>query len=468
MNRHSFFLRLFLGNLLLIWAVIALLAVVARRPLEQGYVGGILAWIAIIGVGAAAVLGLLISYLWYRPLRQITMAAREIASGNLQQRVATSGAGELQQLSAALNEMRQDLAGQIALIAAQREGLQTIVANLRDGIIAVDADGRVVVANPAALDLLGRQAQSSAGQEQIIGRKIEAVVSLVEVLDLYHKAHEVGMPARRQMEVQIAGSRGQLDVHAMPIASASPQHIALLLIVYDISEITQIAAVKAEFVANASHELKTPLATLRAAVESLAMIEPSEQQDFRKLVGIIERQVNRLEDMTVDLLDLHMVETGAMRSPVERISFDCLARWARSNFDEKARSKGLSFEVNCDHASDITADRTLLELILRNLLDNAIKFTSAGGSVLLAVDQDDTHTQFAVSDTGCGIAPEMQGRVFERFFQANPSRAGQPSVRGTGLGLAIVKHAADRMGGHVDLRSALGRGTTVTLVLKHR
>ena len=466
MNRHSFFLRLFLGNLLLVWAIIAVLAVVARRPLEQGYVGGILAWVAVIGVGAAAVLGLLISYLWYRPLRQITMAAREIASGNLQQRVAASGAGELQQLSAALNEMRQNLAGQIALIAAQREGLQTVVANLRDGIIAVDADGRIVVANPAAMELLGSQAPASSPQEQVIGRKIESVVSLLEVLDLYHKAHEMGMPARRQMEVQIAGSRRQLDVYAMPLASAPPQHIASLLIVYDISEITQMATIKAEFVANASHELKTPLATLRAAVESLAMIEPSEQEEFRKLVGILERQVNRLEDMTSDLLDLHMVERGALRSPAEQIAPESLAQWARVSFGEKACSKGLTFNVDCRNASNLVADRTLLELILRNLLDNAIKFTPAGGSVELKMHQDETRTQFAVSDTGCGIAPEMQGRVFERFFQANPSRAGQPSVRGTGLGLAIVKHAADRMGGQVDLRSEIGKGTTVTLVLR--
>jgi PAS domain S-box-containing protein len=461
MNRNSFFLRLFLGNLLLVGAIIALLAVPVVTIVGGGlFVRNILSWLVVIGLAVAAVLGLLVNLIWFSPLRQVTQAARKIAGGNLSDRVRPFGPAELQQLAGAMNEMRGNLSRQIETIDSQREGLRTVVENLREGVIAADASGRILLANQIALELLGCR-----GLDQSAGLKVDSVVPVMEVLDLYHKARDMGTPSRRQVEVEVLGRRRQLDVQASLIPSASPQGIACLLILYDITDITQIATVKAEFVANASHELKTPLATLRMAIESLDAIGPGDQDEFRKLVDMLNRHVGRLEDLTRDLLDLHSLERGPANVRSETIHAEALLQWAKIHFADHAGTKGLSLILDGDAGLAFTSDRTLLELVLQNLLENAIKFTPAGGSVHLVIGRQGLDVAFTVSDTGCGIAPEVRTRVFERFFQVNPARSGEPRVRGTGLGLAIVKHAAERLGGKLDLQSQLGQGTTITLTI---
>jgi two-component system phosphate regulon sensor histidine kinase PhoR len=241
---------------------------------------------------------------------------------------------------------------------------------------------------------------------------------------------------------------------------------ARLLVVRDVTDLVQTAAVKAEFVANASHELRTPLASLRAAADSLADIQPADRADLARLAAIIDRQVRRLENLTLDLLNLHVIESAKRPPALEPIPVRSLLDWLAAQFAARASDKGLALELAAPAPDDVfTADRLLLELILQNLLDNALKFTPAGGRVTCTLRRQDNALCLRVSDTGCGIAREDQARVFERFYRADASRARTDETRGTGLGLAIVRHATDRLGGVVTLESELGEGTTVTVLV---
>lgn len=424
---------------------------------QSAFIRAVLWWASLAAVVATAILALLLSWWWYLPLRQVTQTARQIAAGDLSVRADGSWTAELAQLASALNEMRENLSRQMHLVESQREDLRTVVANAREGILAADAQGTVVLANDAAARMLSGTSCSP------VGKTLAAAIDVLEIADLYSQARETSSPLQRQIEIQRDGCKKVLDVHAVPLMRQSAG-IAGLLVAYDVTAIMEAASIRAEFAANASHELRTPLAVLRGSVEALERVIPFDAQPQRKFLDMMDRQVRRLEDLTGDLLSLHSIESGKTALRKECVELGSLAGWIEETYAERAAGAGLSLAVKCDDFSvAVESDPKLLELILQNLIDNAVKFTPAGGEVHCVLAMRNDALEMTVSDTGCGIPLELQSRVFERFFQVDPGRSGDPRQRGTGLGLAIVKHAAERLGGNVQLNSAAGRGTTVVV-----
>ena len=223
---------------------------------------------------------------------------------------------------------------------------------------------------------------------------------------------------------------------------------------------------KGEFVANASHELRTPLATIRAAAEALADTGAGDPEVVAKVAAILHRHITRLELMTNDLLNLNLVEMPGPGPDLTDISMASLVARIGEDHADQAQSKQIELVVSTDAENFVFAsDTTLLQLIVDNLLGNALNFTPVGGKVTCTLTNNACNVTLEVTDTGCGIPLEIQDRVFERFFQARASRSGDATVRGTGLGLAIVKHAIDRLGGKVALASRPDEGTTVTVTL---
>jgi two-component system, OmpR family, phosphate regulon sensor histidine kinase PhoR len=414
-------------------------------------------------VAAALLLALLLSWIWYAPLRQITRTAKALAGGDLSHRAPVSGADELGQLAASLNEMRDNIGQQITQIAAQRKNLLSVLDNLREGVIGLDSDGRILLANHSAIDLL---AADHTGP--ILNQHLQIIVRNPEVVDAYSAAVRTGRSVNCLIEANRAGRRMTLDVHARKLPAGDDKQIGGIMVVRDVTDIARSAAMKAEVVANASHELRTPLATIRAAVDSLAFCGIDDPEAFAKCLAIINRHLTRLENMTNDLLDLNVAESGRTRLRTEDVTIDSLGEWVESHFAAKAGEKKVSLGVQtaqCDKA--FRTERRLLELIVQNLVDNAIKYTPAGGSVKveLSCGDDCGELTVRVNDTGCGIRPEDRPRIFERFFQADPARSGDTAIRGTGLGLAIVKHACERLGARIAIDSEVGKGTKVTLTV---
>jgi two-component system phosphate regulon sensor histidine kinase PhoR len=284
-------------------------------------------------------------------------------------------------------------------------------------------------------------------------------------MDLYRQVCQEGKTATKQIETDVLGHMRTLQITVTQVEPGPAEGLNALIVIHDVSDIARAAAMKSEFVANASHELRTPLATIRAAVESLASIEPGDDEMFQKLLDILTRHVQRLENMTLDLLNLHVVATENVQLHPQELTAESLVNWVRSNYAATAAGKNIQLEARAPEPElRFRSDRKLLEMILQNLMDNAMKFTSQG-KVEMEIASGEDRVMIRVKDSGCGIRPEEQSRVFERFYQADQARSGDTKIRGTGLGLAIVKHAAERLGAMIKLESRLGLGTTITLTL---
>jgi signal transduction histidine kinase len=443
MRHRRTFLRLFVDDLLVTLVVITVTS----------------AWTWPAGAVAGVLLSLLTSWLWYEPLRRVTQTARQLASGDLSSKAGISPSGRLADLARALNEMRDNLGRHVGQIASQHQDFQAVLANLQEGVIATDAQGRIVLMNKMAGSLLAIEPRLTAD------KPLQSVLPVLELLNFYEKAMASQTSVRGQFEIDNPAGRRAIEVHGGKVPPG-PSNIGCLLVLRDVTELAAATAMKAQFVANASHELRTPLATIRAAVDSLACAEPGNKEELAKLASVMDRHVKRLEEMTKDLLDLHVAESGKFPLRLQDIALEDITQWVQGQFGTLSQGKGITLTVKADQPQrKLHSDRKLLELIVRNLVDNAIKFTPARGKVLCVFDGGEQGTVLRVSDTGCGIAPQDQPRVFERFYQSNIARSGDSRLRGTGLGLAIVKHAAERLGAKIQLQSELGKGTTVTVVL---
>jgi len=421
-----------------------------------------------LAVAAAAMgLALLTSWLWYAPLRRVTETAKKLASGDLSSRASKRSGEQLADLTDALNGMRDNIGKYLARIAAQHQDFQTVLTAMQEGVIATDTDGTVVLINPAAADMLRLDPHIRTPQPL---STLLPMQNLLELLAFHERARTTTTPLRTQLELHTPTGLRTIELHGANVPPGESD-IVCLLVLRDVTDTAAMNTMKAQFVANASHELRTPVATLRAAIDSLPEADSDEER--QKLASILNRHVARLEDMTKDLLDLHRVESARFTVQWQDIPVDEFAEWLRGQFAWQAQEKGVAMTVTTASASastskpgpTIRSDRKLLEMIARNLMDNALKFTAAGGRVECTIDVSDTRAALRVRDTGCGISPGDQPRVFDRFFQGDASRTGDGRSRGTGLGLAIVKHAAERLAATATLHSEIGQGTTVTVTL---
>jgi two-component system phosphate regulon sensor histidine kinase PhoR len=416
------------------------------------FLSGALGGAMLIGAVASMAGGGVLLWTWVLPLRRILRHTKQIAEGDLSGRLSETGSGDLQRLAGLLNQVRNDFAWQIEAVREQRGHLQAVVANLREGVIALDGRQNVLLINQAAVDLVGPRVADP------IGMHIQALVRNAEITAMVGEL-ETRERVRSELELPVGGRRRTLEVQAARVRSSSSEGVSSLVVVRDITQLARMATVKAEFVANASHELRTPIATLRAAVDSMS----DDPDDAGQYVQILDRNLKRLEEMTNDLLDLHLVEQGRSRLRLQEVELGDLVAWVNTQFAPKASGKGVTLlaEAARPHAT-VRTDQRLAHLIFQNLVDNGIKFTPAGGEVHCHLKPDGEGWSLRVADTGCGIDPDLQDRVFERFYQADASRAG---TRGTGLGLAIVKYAVERLGGTLCLQSAPGKGTTISVHL---
>jgi two-component system phosphate regulon sensor histidine kinase PhoR len=271
------------------------------------------------------------------------------------------------------------------------------------------------------------------------------------------------MPAFEPREIRLTRDGQRLVYQAMVTPTAAR---GVLLVLRDVSALVSAVQMKADFVANASHELRTPIATIKIAFETLREVYREDLPQAQRCIGIIDEHVRRLEEMLRDLLDLSRVESPDLKPHLAEVKAGDLFALLRSTMGPAAREKGVELSFT-DGQTRLLSDERLLNLVLKNLVENSIKFTPAGGCVTVSVESNgapEGGVMLRVADTGVGIPPEHIDRVFERFYQVDAARSGSAG-RGTGLGLAIVKHAVAALGGSVSIESTVGQGTTVTCVL---
>lgn len=443
---------------------------------------------AIIALGTALVLAYVHTRRWSNLLRRITDAATSLSGGDLTVRADVAGSEELEVLARAINETRQRLAAHTETIDRQRRTFEALLTQLREGVVVVGADRRVVLINPAASRLLNLGA---ANPQSYVGLGLERCVPQLELQRLLLSAdvalesgsaldvgglEDVAPPLRTMFEsrVEVETPRGTLHLLAHvsdivlpgPGEFASGPMIGRVLVITDITELARNIQMKTDFVANASHELRTPLSTIRAAVETLQQLDwNADGESATRFVGVIERQSQRLEALAADLLDLSKLESATAEFRTRTVVIEELFGELRSHFAERIKRKQIQWHTDAVRVgrASVVASPQLLRLVLDNLIDNAIKFSDPGGSVTVRCASDARTVLFEVEDDGCGIPYEDQQRVFERFYQVERARSGTVIERGTGLGLSIVRHAISAMDGSVRLESTPGEGTRITI-----
>lgn len=409
-------------------------------------------------------------------LSRVIDTARNLSAGDLDAPFESGGEEHLTTLVSSLNIVRRRLRAQLQTIDAQRRELESLVDQLQEGVILTRADGRVALMNPVARRWLALPADQ--GSTAPIGRPIEACVASHDLLRLFlatrpSQESAAGLLAedveesRASLEIDTPEGRKFLFVTASWLAPAAGANASAgrLVVLSDVSELQKTIQLRTDFVANASHELRTPLSIIRAAVEALDGIEIDQHAaQARKFIDTINRHSQRLERLIADLLDLSRLETPEARFEPEAIPAARLVEELRARFGEELERRQQRWQTEVEAGlSAIHANPQLVRLALDNLVSNAIRFTDAGGRISVTLRSSGESVELEVSDSGCGIPYQDQERVFERFYQVERGRSGPE--RGTGLGLSIVRHAVIAMRGQVRLRSAPGRGTTVTLLL---
>jgi two-component system phosphate regulon sensor histidine kinase PhoR len=426
---------------------------------------GTSAWAVVFGAAVSALLltsllWVLLQRQWITPVRRLAAAAERMAAGQWGQRVAPEGADDVQFFSAKLNHVAAQAERQLSDLRHQRADLRALVDTLPDPILVIDPDRRVRLINPPAAALL------EVEPERALGEKVVSVVGDEAVLNLVDAAMEES--AGPSVESQIRLNRGGhgLTYHAVAVRTAGG---GVVLVLRDVSALASTLQMKTDFVANASHELRTPIAAIKIAFETLGDVYRDDPAQADRCVRIIAGHMKRLEEMLRDLMDLSRVESADLKPEVREVKGSDLFALVRASLGPMAREKGV--ELRSADGGDgrphgrLFTDERLLNLVIKNLVENSIKFTPSGGAVTMSVARGaGADAVISVSDTGIGIPPEHIDRVFERFYQVDAARSGSAG-RGTGLGLAIVKHAVAALGGTVRVESTVGKGTTVTCVL---
>ena len=414
------------------------------------------AMVAHVAGAGVLVSGLVVLILARRAVRSVTgslgevrrLLARLAAGRPPGPRVRLPGITELARLTSAANRVRAELEEQVARVSRERDELAHLMDEVGEGLMALTSDARILRINPAARDLLG----------------------LAEVLPFAPVGSVVRDPVLRDLlEAAVVRPEGRLEVtvgeRVLDVRTKTGTGGGSVVLLVDITELRRLEAVRSDFVANASHELKTPLTVVRAAAETV-LDEDLPPNLREKFLRSIEGNTVRLQRLVEDLLDLSRYESGAWRPAREPFSVQAVAWSAWGEQEARAVRRGVGFEVS--GGGEAVGDEAAVYQVFRNLFENSLRYVPEdGGRISVRVDSRGGLLVVAVRDNGAGIPAASLPRIFERFYRVDTARSREEG--GTGLGLAIVRHLVSSMGGEVSADSTWGVGTTVTFSIpRHR
>ncbi len=393
----------------------------------------------------AAMIGIACGWLFARrrrPLRPVTDAVERISAGEQGVRVPPMAGTDVAALGQALNRMSADLEERLEQLGRDRQERDAILSAMEEGVVLFDADGNVAYANPSAERILDR-----------IPRSVREL-SPAALRTLCEEVRADGLPREREIET---------DVPARTLkASAIPLEVLgdVMLVVRDVTAERRVESMRRDFVADASHELKTPAAAIRAAAETVERAVEEDPPAAVRFAVQLRRDAVRLSRIVSDLLDLSRLETE--RPELEPVRLDRVVAEELKRVRVQATDSGVALRWE---GSPVTVPGSVkdLALLARNLLENAVRYTPRGGRVSIEVAGENVHATLSVQDTGMGIPSRDLPRIFERFYRVDRARSRETG--GTGLGLSIARHVVERHGGQISAESELGRGSTFTVTL---
>lgn len=423
----------------------------------RGFFFRIAAGIILVAV-LAAFMTLIVSRRVSRPLEMMRQGARRFADGDFSRKITVAGSEEIVSLAQAMNSMAAQLDDRIRTVVSQRNELQTVVSSMVEGVMAVDLEEKVLYLNDAAAKQLGVE------QSRIQGNTILKTVRNLDLLRFIQKTLGQDGPA----EGTVVFKRGRederiLQVHGAQLADATKKRIGALIVTNDVTRLLRLENLRRDFVANVSHELKTPITSIKGYVETLLDEVADGPRHIRDFLEIINKHADRLQAIVEDLLTLSRIEQEGERGGIALAEGKLLGvlQGAIEACSATAAAKSIEISLRCSEQLIARINEPLLEQALINLIDNAIKYSKPESIVHVEAERAGASILIHVRDTGIGIEARHLPRIFERFYIVDKARSRK--LGGTGLGLAIVKHIAQSHGGQVTVNSKPGAGSTFTI-----
>ena len=402
--------------------------------------------VAVLSIGLGYVLAMRAS----RSVRSITEAARRIGAGDLDYRAKFDVDDENAELAAAFNRMAETLRQTIRDLSSERAKLATVVNTMADGVVVTDAQGDVVLTNQAAETML---------RPRPLGRHQTRLMDLLrdhELQSLVESSKESA--SIRHSEVEMVGPYRLISAIATPLPINGAR--GTLLTLHDLTSTRQLDTTRREFVTNVSHELRSPIASLLALVETLENGALDDRDTAVDFIGRIHDEANRMGAIVEELLELSRLESGQAPLRLAPLNLNVMVTDIIGEFRLRAERSGIELDTSLpDRLPQALADETTFRRALVNLVDNALKFTPVGGQVHMSIAEEEDTIRVEVRDTGEGIPREHLPHIFERFYKVDRSRRD----KGTGLGLAIVKHTVEAHGGCVHAESEEGEGSVFSV-----
>ena len=420
-----------------------------------------MALIGIAAVGIGIGFSLFLSILLVRPVHQMMQATQKISAGNYDVEISTKSRDELGLLTQEFNSMALKLRAfhdlNIEQIMAEKRKSESIIRSIDDGILLIDAEGKVTDVNPMAGTILQAEA------ENLVNRHFLEVVKSEQLFNYIKQSLESGKPARieekqRVLTVEREGEKHYFQFSVTPVYRSAGALLGVVLVLRDVTRLAELDRLKGEFVMTASHELRTPLTSLGMSIDLLRESASKKLDDReQKLLSAAHEDLHRLRVLVNNLLDLSKIEAGKMEMDFSRHPLRPLLEKVVESFKLQAEQKGiaLSFQVSED-LPQIRADANKISWVLTNLISNALHFTPQGGKIQLTAEAFGPFVQVSVRDNGPGIPFEYQSKIFDKFVQVKTPQA----LGGSGLGLAICKEIVRAHGGTIWVDSAPGGGST--------
>ena len=395
-------------------------------------------------------------FLSQKHLRIITAALEEIEKGNLQQRISIYSKGALGRLAQAIDRVLSGLSARIN--ALDKEAIQgkAILTSMVEGVIAIDKDARILSLNPTAQKIFNIKEQDAEG------RLFLEVIRNNDIFEIIQRVLKNGEPVSSELSLVLPVQK-TFKINASAIFEDSTV-AGCVLVIHDITQMRRLERIRSDFVANVSHELKTPLTSIKGFVETLLEGAIDDKENNREFLRIIREQASRLDNLINDLLDLASLEECGIVLNKQEVNFKELADKVLAGFEGQLKNKEIEAGNELPGNLIVKADKDKIEQVFTNLIDNAVKFNRSKGTIkIYAEETADSKIKFTVKDTGFGIPVKDIPRIFERFYRVDKARSR--GLGGTGLGLSIVKHITELHKGSVGVESIEGLGSEFFFIL---
>lgn len=452
MNRILKKIVLFYG--IILFGGLAALKVISHKGIaqEHGF-----AFFVFMGLIMLVLLLVVTKRLLIDPVKRMQKTSEKVLRGDFTSHFEVGGHNELSQLASNLNEMSLEFRNRILENVSGKNELRAILSSMVEGVIVIGADERILILTKPIVDMLELRSPET------VGKPFWEVIRNEQINSLIREALHDKKAVRRQITI-LSPQEAYFSMQISPILAEETELTGIVAVFHDITELKRLEKIRTEFVANASHELKTPLTSIKGFVETLVDTNLEDRQTVKRFLRIIHDHTKRLENLVNDLLSLSAIESQEEPLGLEPVALASIVENTVGLYKSKIEKKHQELKIEIPKKFPaVLVNQRKIEEAFSNLVDNAVKFTPEKGLIAIRACEGEQYVRLDVEDSGIGIAPEHLPRIFERFYRVDKARSRE--MGGTGLGLAIVKHIIEKHNGKIEVKSEPEKGSVFSIYL---